>query len=62
MRIERIELNNFRSFESRAFDLSPSFNVLIGENGAGKTAILDALAVGAGALFLGLEGAWYSAS
>lgn len=57
MRIERIELKNFRSFESRAFELSPSFNVLIGDNGTGKTAILDALAIGAGALFLGLDGA-----
>ncbi|HEX8434960.1 AAA family ATPase [Archangium sp.] len=57
MRIERIELKNFRSFESRTFELSPSFNVLIGDNGTGKTAILDALSIGAGAIFLGLEGA-----
>lgn len=57
MRIERLTLNNFRSFESRTFELSPSFNVLIGDNGAGKTAVLDALAIGAGAIFLGLDGA-----
>lgn len=56
MRIERIELTNFRSFTSRTFELAPSFNVLIGDNGAGKTAILDALAIGAGAIFLGLDG------
>jgi predicted ATP-binding protein involved in virulence len=57
MRIERIELKNFRSFTSRTFELTPSFNVLIGDNGVGKTAILDALAIGAGAIFLGLDGA-----
>ncbi|HYO51478.1 AAA family ATPase [Archangium sp.] len=57
MRIERLTLKNFRSFESRTFDFAPSFNVLIGDNGAGKTAVLDALAIGAGALFLGLDGA-----
>lgn len=57
MRIERIELQNFRSFTSRTFEFSPSFNVLIGDNGTGKTAILDALAIGAGAIFLGLDGA-----
>ncbi len=57
MRIERVELTNFRSFTSRTFEFSPAFNVLIGDNGTGKTALLDALAIGAGALFLGLEGA-----
>jgi predicted ATP-binding protein involved in virulence len=57
MRIERIELKNFRGFASRTLELAPSFNVLIGDNGTGKTAILDALAIGAGALFLGLDGA-----
>ena len=57
MRIERIELKNFRSFASRTFEFAPSFNILIGDNGAGKTAILDALAIGAGAIFLGLDGA-----
>ncbi|HYO71552.1 MAG TPA: AAA family ATPase [Archangium sp.] len=57
MRIQRIELENFRSFASRTFEFAPSFNLLIGDNGAGKTAILDALAIGAGAIFLGLDGA-----
>ncbi|NOK21244.1 AAA family ATPase [Corallococcus carmarthensis] len=57
MRIDRIEVKNFRGFEQRAFEFSPSFNVLIGDNGTGKTAILDALSVAAGAIFLGLEGA-----
>src|ERR1041384_6061225 len=57
MRIERIELTNFRSFKSREFELSPSFNLLIGDNGTGKTAILDALSIGAGAIFMGLDGA-----
>ncbi|MDY7230290.1 AAA family ATPase [Hyalangium rubrum] len=57
MRIERIELKNFRGFESRTLELAPSFNILIGDNGTGKTAILDALSIGAGALFLGLDGA-----
>lgn len=57
MRIERIEVKDFRGFASRAFEFSPSFNVLIGDNGTGKTAILDALSIAAGAIFLGLEGA-----
>lgn len=57
MRIDRIEVKNFRGFEARAFEFSPSFNVLIGDNGTGKTAILDALSIAAGAIFLALDGA-----
>lgn len=57
MRIDRLEISNFRSFEQRTFTFAPQFNVLVGDNGTGKTAILDALAVGAGAVFLGLDGA-----
>lgn len=56
MKIDRIEVKNFRGFVSRTFEFSPSFNVLIGDNGTGKTAILDALSIAAGAIFLGLEG------
>jgi len=53
VKIHRLEVTNFRGFSQRNFTLSDQFNVLIGENGAGKTAVLDALAIGAGALFAG---------
>lgn len=56
MRIDTIELNNFRGFESFRGELGPGINVLVGENGTGKTAILDALAIGAGSFFLGVDG------
>ena len=46
MRIDRLELTNFRCFERATLSFAPGFNVLIGENGAGKTAVLDALASG----------------
>ncbi len=52
MKIHRLEVRNFRSFEENTFHFSNQFTVLIGDNGTGKTAILDALAVGVGALFL----------
>ncbi len=51
MKIHRLEVTNFRGFSQRTFTLSDQFNVLIGENGAGKTAVLDALAIGAGTFF-----------
>ncbi|GAB4292824.1 MAG: AAA family ATPase [Oscillatoriaceae cyanobacterium] len=55
MKISRIEVKNFKGFEQRIFNLSDQFTLLIGNNGSGKTAILDALAVGAGSLFLGFD-------
>ncbi|NHN77205.1 AAA family ATPase [Azotobacter chroococcum] len=46
MRLNKVTLNNFRCFEHLELDLHPRLTVLVGKNGAGKTAILDAIAVG----------------
>lgn len=57
MRIDRLEIKNFKKFADQAFDFprsinavadAGSFHVLIGENGSGKTTVLDALAVALG--------------
>ncbi len=57
MRIETLQLRNFKKFEQATFEFARranapsdggSFHVLIGENGTGKTSILDALAVALG--------------
>jgi len=48
MRIDRIEIQNFKRFERQTLDLHPHFTLLVGDNGAGKTTVLDALAVAAG--------------
>ena len=45
MRIDEIRLKNFRKFEDIAVSFHPEFNLLVGENGSGKTAILEALAI-----------------
>ena len=55
MKIRQLELQNFRCFEQKTFEFSDQFNVLIGDNATGKTAILDALAIGAGSFFLGID-------
>jgi predicted ATP-binding protein involved in virulence len=47
MRIDRLEVENFKKFTKQSFDLNPHFNLLVGDNGAGKTSVLDALAVAA---------------
>ena len=47
MRIEKIEIQNFKLFEQQTLELHPQFTLLVGDNGAGKTTLLDALAVAA---------------
>lgn len=44
MRLSKITLSNFRCFETLELDLHPRLTVLVGDNGAGKTAVLDAIA------------------
>jgi len=46
MRLKKITLNNYRCFENLEVGLHPRLTVLVGENGSGKTAILDAIATG----------------
>ena len=43
MSIERIELNNFTVFKNIKINFSKGINVLIGENGTGKTQLLNAI-------------------
>ena len=48
MRIERLKIKNFKKFSDYTLDLHPQFTLLVGDNGTGKTTILDALAIAAG--------------
>ncbi|CAN7208911.1 AAA family ATPase [Pseudorhodoferax sp. LjRoot39] len=45
MRLKSVTLNNFRCFQHLRIDLHPRLTVLVGDNGAGKTAVLDGIAV-----------------
>jgi predicted ATP-binding protein involved in virulence len=44
MRLKTVTLKNFRCFESLTLDLHPQLTVIVGNNGAGKTALLDGIA------------------
>lgn len=50
MRIDRLHIENFKKFERTEppFELHPHFTLLVGDNGSGKTSVLDALAVALG--------------
>lgn len=56
MLLKHVQVKNFRSFEQVELDLSPSaFTVIIGENGRGKTALLEAMSIGISSLLLGFN-------
>ena len=44
LRLDRLQLRNFRCFAECTIDLHPQLTVFVAENGCGKTAVLDALA------------------
>ncbi len=54
MRIDRLTVTNFKKFEEETFEFHRQFTLLVGDNGAGKTAVLDALRIGVGAYLLGI--------
>lgn len=47
MRIDRLDIENFKGFRKQHIELHPQFTLLVGENGSGKTSVLDALAIAA---------------
>lgn len=59
MKLRRVELQNFRGFADLTLDLNDAaggFTLLVGTNGAGKSSVLDGVAVALGAWLLGLRG------
>src|SRR3954463_15596092 len=43
MSLAELRIENLRCVESAALDFSPELNLIAGENGAGKTSILEAI-------------------
>jgi predicted ATP-binding protein involved in virulence len=56
MRIDRLMIQNFNGFRFCEFKFNSQFNLLIGDNAAGKTSATDALSVAVGSWFLGIKG------
>ena len=45
MRVKSLSINNLRNISSAQFELDPCLNCFTGDNGAGKTSVLEALSV-----------------
>ena len=56
MQLEQVIIKNFRGIDAWELALKPGVNLIKGENGKGKTSILEAIAVGLGGFVTGLEG------
>lgn len=56
MYLEKISLKNYKSIKELEINLNPGINLLIGDNGAGKTSVLEGIAVVLGGLFVNVEG------
>ena len=48
MIINQLQVKNFKKFSNYTLELHPQFTLLVGDNGTGKTTLLDALAIAAG--------------
>ena len=56
MKLNNIKISNYRCFKEAAIDFDDHITLVVGKNGAGKTAILDAVAVSVSTFLLGIDG------
>ena len=50
MKLESVEIENYRAVDQLRLSLHPTLTVLYGDNAHGKTSVLSAIAVGLGAI------------
>ncbi|MBK9299093.1 MAG: AAA family ATPase [Bacteroidetes bacterium] len=51
MRIDKIEIENFKNFEKLEVNFEKGVNLFVGSNGSGKTSILEAINIALGGFF-----------
>ena len=56
MKINRVKLFNYRCFKELELELNDSFTILVGNNGSGKSTILDGISLGLASYFVGMKG------
>lgn len=56
MYLKNVTIRNFKAIADLTLEFQEGVNLLIGDNGAGKTSVLDALSVGLGGYLAGITG------
>ena len=56
MFLKNITAKNFNGFENITVEFSPGINLLIGNNGSGKTSLIEALSIALGTSFSLVKG------
>lgn len=56
MEIKKLTIQNFKGIKDIEINFEKNFNLIIGDNGIGKTSILDAISVSLGGFISGVEG------
>lgn len=55
MILKKIKVSNFKMFDELELSFEPRFNLLLGDNGVGKTTILEAASVALSGFLIGME-------
>ncbi|WCN10707.1 AAA family ATPase [Marinomonas mediterranea] len=55
MKLTKLTVDNFRCYKERSFLFHPEFNLVVGQNATGKTALLDATATAVATWLLGFS-------
>ena len=56
MYLEKVHIQNYKAIEDLNIAFKPGVNLLIGDNGAGKTSVLEGIAVALGGMFVNVAG------
>lgn len=56
MYLSRIHIENFKGIKNADIDFGRSVNLIIGDNGTGKTSVLEAVSVVLGGFLSGIDG------